>query len=208
MENLTSSIQHNKHNLVVTIFFVVVTAVMVILPFHKPSVYPNPSSKQEAQIKKDATSSANVLGASQTDSSNQKAELKPKQSNSPTANPTSPSTHPQTSQATQNISSQSNTNNNVPGQQSSSQFTPPVANTIINIIVPTQAPTSQQTPVNTPIPVDHSLDLQICLSNEESNWQSIMEQLNRRGVWYSGEADQARSDHAARVQSCYQQYGN
>jgi len=208
MENLISSIQHNKHNLAVTIFLAVVTVAMVILPFHKPSVYPNPSSKQEAQIKKDATSSANVLGASQTDSSNQKAELKPKQSNSPTANPTSPSTHPQTSQATQNISSQSNTNNNVPGQQSSSQSTPPVANTIINIIVPTQTPTSQQTPTNTPIPVDHSLDLQICLSNEESNWQIIMEQLNRRGVWYSGEADQARSDHAARVQSCHQRYDN
>ncbi len=68
--------------------------------------------------------------------------------------------------------------------------------------------TPQQAPISTPIPVDHSLDLQVCLNNEEINWQNIMGQLNARGVWSSGEADQARSDHAARVQSCYQQYGS
>ncbi|GEM_PF-3808139 len=136
MGNLISSIQH----LVVIIFTTVTTAVMVILPFHKPSVHPNPSSKQETQIKKEATSSANVLGANQTDSANQKTELKPKQSSSSTANPTSPSTNAQTSQ--------NNTNNNAPGQQSSPQSTLPAVNNIY-IIVPTQTPAPTAMPIPT-----------------------------------------------------------
>ncbi len=63
-------------------------------------------------------------------------------------------------------------------------------------------------PVNTPQPVDHSLDLQICLNNEERSWEIQMDDLNRRGVWSSGQAEQARSDHAARVQSCHLRWGN
>ncbi len=63
-------------------------------------------------------------------------------------------------------------------------------------------------PVSTPQPVDHSLDLQICLNNEDRSWEIQMDDLNRRGVWSSGQADQARSDHAARLQSCHQQWGS
>ncbi len=144
MGNLISGIQH----FVITIATIVI---MVIVPFYKPSVNQNTTSKQEVQIKKEATSSANVLGASQTDSTNQKAVLNLKISSSPTANPTSPSTYIQAPQPTQNISSQSNTNNNVPGQQSSSQSTLPVVNNIY-IIAPTQTPVPTAIPIPTSTP--------------------------------------------------------
>lgn len=72
----------------------------------------------------------------------------------------------------------------------------------------TQQPTSQQAPVNTPIPVDHSLELQTCLFNAETNYNNQMGQLNARGMSSSGQADQVKSDYAAQQQSCHQQYGN
>ena len=231
MENLISSIQH----FFIVAFAAVTATTMVALPFHKPPTYPTPSPKQEVRVKGEATSSANPSPGnqqSQPKSQTSNTFVTPAPATSTLINCTGPDgktirltqkqcddfnsswnkprinsgNNPQIPPSTNNPTT---SNSNSPAgtyyypntyYPSSNNSNPPTNNGLSNT-QPSPAPVSQQ-------PVDNSLDLRICLNNEERSWEIQMDDLNRRGVWYSGQADQARSNHEARLQSCYQQYGN
>lgn len=226
MENLIGGIQH----FFVVTFTAVATAIIVALPFHKPPIHPTPSPKQEVQAKKE------VMPSIIPSPTSQETQPVSKPSTIPIVIPPTTSVlvdctgpdgktikltqkqcddfntawnKPPTNQ-NQNVNTNSRANNtngygNTSGNSSYNSNYP-------NYVFPTYPPIntggSQQIPANTPVPVDHSLDLQICLNNAQNSYNSQMDDLNRRGMISSGQADQVKSQYASQQQSCRQQYGN
>jgi len=221
MGNLISGIQH----FFVTTFTTIATVVIVALPFHKPPIHPTPSPKQEVQIKKETTPSitpsptqpaSKPTTAPMTVSSRTSAlidcigpdgkTIKLTQKKCDDFNtawnkpPTSQGQNTTTNNTNGHVNTSGNTNYN-----NGSNYP--------NYVFPTYPPTntggSQQNTSQTNIaPVDHSLELQTCLSNAQNNYNSQMDDLNRRGMTSSGQADQVKSQYAVQQQSCHQQYGN
>ena len=228
MENLINGIQH----FFVATFTTVVTVVMVALPFNKSPIQPPPPPKLEVQVKKEATPSINPSPT------NQGTQRLPQPSTTPVAIPSPVVTlidcigpDGKSSRLTEKQCDDFNTAWNkspVKGQNTTINPQPKNTNGYGNTsgntnynnssnypsyyIFPTYPPinsgNSQQAPTNTPDPVDNSLNLKICLSNAQNSYNSQMNDLNQRGMLYSGQADQVKSDYAAQQQSCHQQYGN
>lgn len=215
MGNLISGIQH----FFIATFAAVATVIMVSLPFHKPPIHPTPSLKQEVQVKKKITPSPTSQATQSASPSTipiaipsptsvlincvgpdgkvirltQKAcdafnaaWSNPQPQSGSSSNINSAYSHPNTYYYTNTYNPTTNNSNSTSNNGSS---------------------TTQQ-PTNTLPPVDHSQDLQICLSNAQNNYNNQMDQLNARGMASSGQADQVKSDYAAQQQTCHQQYGN
>lgn len=234
MDHLISGIQH----FFAVTFLAVITTVTVALPFNKPATYPTPSPKQEVQVEKESTPSAspseqpakqsvtqpsNTLGTSMTPSPSisnlidcsgpdgKIIRLTQKQCddfNSAWNRPRiTPSSNSQAASSPSNNSASPNTGSTL-GTYNYPNTYYPSTNQINSSNNSSSNPQPSSTPINTPLPVDNSIYLQGCLSNAQSNYDSQMDDLNRRGMSSSGQADQVKSSYTAQQQSCHQQWGS